>query len=75
MSFAEEMIREWRVKTVGARRRLADATGVSEDEVERLLVEQGVIRRSEAPSHTQPRRELIQVTGKPVSEMIIEERR
>jgi hypothetical protein len=75
MSFAEEMIRDWRVKTVGARRRLADASGVSEDEVERLLVEQGVIRLSEDPPHAQPRRELIQVTGKPVSEMIIEERR
>lgn len=60
---------------VAQNQRVALEQGVSEDEIERQLAEEGLIRLP--PPDQQPIREFqrIDVGGKPMSEMIIEERR
>jgi hypothetical protein len=62
------------VETVPKGGRRAEPREVSEDEIERRLAEEGLIR---VPTRSQPAGEFkrIDVGGKPASEMIIEERR
>jgi hypothetical protein len=78
MSFAVVMTREWRIAMAGRRSQLAEGRNISEEEVERLLAEQGLITVGRAhnanPISTQRFRP-IEVSGRPISEMILEERR
>lgn len=48
---------------------------VSEDHIERQLADDGLIRLPPNKEQTRPEFEPIEVGGKPISEMIIEERR
>jgi|GEM_PF-5947285 len=75
MSFAEEQIREWRIATVSTRHQLAEARDVTEEDINRQLVAEGLIRVPPATTPTAPEFKRIDVDGKPMSEMIIEERR
>ena len=72
--FAEARVKEWRSETAVERRRLAESSNISEDEVERLLAEKGLISLPERQPTVTVRPEPIHISGKPVSEMIIEER-
>ena len=75
--FVGERVIEWRKATAKQRQRFTAVSDVSEDEVEKFLVEQGIISIGTSPgterASTQEFKP-IQVTGKPVSEIIIEER-
>jgi hypothetical protein len=99
MSFAERIIREYRMSYGHKRRQLAEvyftearpdelhikpasedwlSTGgqvLSEEEVERRLAQEGLIRMPFAGRQLEWEFKRINVDGKPVSEMIIEERR
>ena len=75
MSFAQAIIREWRIATIGTRRHLAETGEISEDEIERRLAEEGLIRIPLANQQPIGDFKRIDVDGKPMSEMIIEERR
>jgi hypothetical protein len=75
MSFAEAIIREWRIATLGTRRQQADVGEISEDEIERQLAEEGLIRVPRVDQQPMGDFKRIDVGGKPMSEMIIEERR
>jgi molecular chaperone DnaK (HSP70) len=75
MSFAEAIVREWRIATVAERRRLTEVRNVSEEEIERQLAEEGLIRIPTTEKQLIEEFRRIDVNGKPVSEMIIEERR
>jgi hypothetical protein len=78
MSFAEAMVIELRAAMAGRRSQLAEVRNISEDEVERLLAEQGLITvgRAHSANLISTRRfKPIEVNGRPVSEIILEERR
>jgi len=63
-----------RAVTAKERQQQVEVGYAMEDEVERLLAEQGVISLpTEQPASERP--EPIRVTGKPISETIVEERR
>jgi hypothetical protein len=55
--------------------RLAEGRGVSEEEIERQLAEEGLIRRPQAGQRPLGEFKRIDVGGIPMSQMIIEERR
>lgn len=55
--------------------RLADRQGVSEEEIERLLAEAGLIRRPHIDQRPIGEFKRIDVDGTPMSQMIMEERR
>lgn len=78
MGFAEEVTKEWRKAAARLSRRFTAVSSISEDEIEKLLVEQGVISANTPPSGERApvcAFEPIDVTGKPISEMIVEERK
>ena len=56
-------------------RRVASKPDVSEDEIERQLAQEGLIRVPTGGERKRSEFKPIDVAGKPVSEMIIEERR
>jgi hypothetical protein len=73
--FADAQAGGLRLVIVSKDRRLTDARAVSEEEIKRQLAEEGLIRLpigNQMPAGDFKR---INVGGKPVSEMIIEERR
>ena len=74
MIIPEPKIKEWLIETALEQRRLVEARNVSDDEVEMLLANQGVISLPETRCSAASRPQPIQVSGKPVSETIIEER-
>lgn len=73
--FAEARVGELRIAIISKDPRLVEGRDISEEEIERQLAEEGLIRVP--PASQQPAGEFkrIDVGGKPVSEMIIEERR
>jgi len=74
--FVGERVIEWRKATAKQRQRFTAVSDVSE--VEKFLVEQGIISIGTSSSTERASAQEfkpIQVTGKPVSEIIIEERR
>ena len=75
MSFAEVEISEWRIPTVAERKHLTEVRDISEEEIERQLVKEGLIRMPSLPLRPAGEFIRINVDGKPLSETIIEERR
>ena len=73
--FAEARFGGLHIAIISKDTRLAEMGDISEEEIERQLAEEGLIRVP--PASQQPAGEFkrIDVGGKPVSEMIIEERR
>lgn len=75
--FVGERVTEWRKATAKQRQRFSAASDISEDEVEKLLVEQGIISIGTPPKvERASAKEFrpIEVSGKSISEIIIEER-
>ena len=75
MSFAEVEISEWRIPTNFERKHLTEVRDITEEEVERRLAEEGLIRMPTIPQQPAGVFIRIDVGGKPLSETIIEERR
>lgn len=73
--FAAERIEGLDLVIVPVDVRLAEGKGPSEEEVERLLAEEGLIRRPQAGQRPIGEFKRIDVGGVPMSQMIIEERR
>jgi hypothetical protein len=73
--FARTRIGDLEIVIVAKNRRTALEHDVSEEEIEQQLVREGLIRVPPANKRTKREFDPIEVTGKPISEMIIEERR
>ncbi len=63
------------IRVVAENRQMATESESSEDQIERQLAQEGLIRVPPSTSRTRSDFEPIDVAGKPISEMIIEERR
>jgi hypothetical protein len=75
MSFAESEIIEWRIPSESERRHLTEVSDVPEEEIERQLAQDRVIRVPSVSVWEAQEFTRINIGGKPISEMIIEERR
>ena len=73
--FAKTTIGDLEIVIVAEHRQTVSAHGVSEDEIEKHLEREGLIRVPKAKERPRPDFKPIEVAGKPISEMIIEERR
>jgi len=73
--FAGTRPSELHIATVSKDRRLTETRDISEEEIARLLAEEGLLRVPPANQQLAGEFKRINVGGKPVSEMIIEERR
>jgi hypothetical protein len=72
--FAQTRIGDFEM-VIAVEERLIEKSNVSEEEVEQELVREGLIRVPSTSERIQDEFSRIDVAGKPISEMIIEERR
>jgi hypothetical protein len=73
--FANTKVGGLEIAIVAKSRRMAEADNLSEDEVERQLAQEGLIRMPSDKKRTRDEFPPIDVSGKPISEIIVEERR
>lgn len=75
VSFAQAEVKELSVAKTSNQQRPAVTGDVSEEDIERQLAEEGLIRLPQSSHSPAGAFKRINVGGKPISEMIIEERR
>lgn len=73
--FTRTRIGDMEIVIVSEKRQLVEDRNVSEEEIEQQLAREGLIRVPSPTRRTRTDFKLIDVDGKPISEMIIEERR